>query len=74
MLKPLIGIAVILSVSAAIALAGSQGSVMIGPYPLFALCATVGFLLHWAIFIPSFIDVLRFILQIGGGPDESRDE
>ena len=55
MLKPLIGITVILTVSAAIALAGSQGSVMIGPYPLFALCATVGFLLHWTVFIPSFM-------------------
>ena len=41
MLKPLIGITVILTVSAAIALAGSQGSVMIGPYPLFALCTKV---------------------------------
>ena len=55
MLKPLIGITVILLISAGIALAGSQSSVSVGPYPLFALCAAVGFLLHWAIFIPSFL-------------------
>ena len=67
MLKPLIGIAVILSVSATIALAGSQGSVMIGPYPLFALCATVGFLLHWAIFIPSFIYQTEHYFDLTGG-------
>ncbi|MEC8453722.1 MAG: DUF1295 domain-containing protein, partial [Pseudomonadota bacterium] len=67
MLKPLIGIAVILSVSATIALAGSQGSVMIGPYPLFALCATVGFLLHWAIFIPSFIFQTEHYFDLTGG-------
>lgn len=67
MLKPLIGIAVILSISATIALAGSQGSVMIGHYPLFALCATVGFLLHWAIFIPSFIYQTEHYFDLTGG-------
>ena len=67
MLKPLIGITVILSVSAAIALAGSQGSVMIGPYPLFALCATVGFLLHWTVFIPSFMFQTEHYFDLTGG-------
>ena len=54
-LKPLTGIGIILTFSALIALAGSQGSVMLGPYPIFALCASIGFLLHWAVFIPSYI-------------------
>ncbi len=54
-LKPLIGIAVILLISLGIAIAGSQGSMTIGPYPVFMLCASVGFLLHWAVFIPSFM-------------------
>ena len=67
MLKPLIGITVILTVSAAIALAGSQGSVMIGPYPLFALCATVGFLLHWTVFIPSFMFQTEHYFDLTGG-------
>ena len=67
MLKPLIGIAVILLVSAGIALAGSQGSVFVGPYPLFALCASVGFLLHWAIFIPSFMFQTEHYFDLTGG-------
>ena len=67
MLKPLIGIAVILLVSAAIAFAGSQGSVTIGPYALFALCASIGFLLHWAVFIPSFIFQTEHYFDLTGG-------
>ena len=67
MLKPLIGITVILLISAGIALAGSQGSISVGPYPLFALCAAVGFLLHWAIFIPSFLFQTEHYFDLTGG-------
>lgn len=55
MIKPIIGILVILAVSSAIALAGSQGSIEANGLPLFLICATVGFILHWIIFVPSFI-------------------
>jgi steroid 5-alpha reductase family enzyme len=55
MVKPIIGILVILVISGAIALAGSQGSIMAGEIPLFLICASVGFILHWIIFIPSYI-------------------
>lgn len=54
MIKPLIGILVILAVSSAIALAGSQGSIEANGLPLFLICASVGFILHWIIFVPSF--------------------
>lgn len=54
-LKPLIGIAVILLISAGIAIAGSQGSVVVSGTPLFLVCATVGFLLHWLVFVPSYL-------------------
>ena len=67
MLKPLIGITIILLISAGIALAGSQGSISVGPYPLFALCAAVGFLLHWAIFIPSFLFQTEHYFDLTGG-------
>ena len=43
-----------------IALAGSQGSQYYNGISLFALCASVSYLLHWIIFIPSYI-VLSFI-------------
>lgn len=55
MIKPIIGIVAILAVSSAIALAGSQGSIDANDLPLFVVCASVGFVLHWLVFIPSFI-------------------
>ena len=55
MIKPIIGILAILVISGAIALAGSQGSITAGEIPLFLVCASVGFILHWIIFIPSYI-------------------
>lgn len=55
MIKPIIGILVVLALSAGIALAGSQGSTSIDGVPLFLICASVGFILHWLVFIPSYI-------------------
>ena len=37
------------------ALAGSQGSITFNGLPSFALAASIGFILHWLIFIPSYI-------------------
>ena len=53
--KTIIGILTILVVSAIVAFAGSQGSVAISTISLFAICASVGFILHWAVFIPSYL-------------------
>lgn len=53
--KTIIGILTIILVSAIVAFAGSQGSVAISTIPLFAICASVGFILHWAVFIPSYL-------------------
>ncbi len=52
--KSLIGIAVSLIISTLILLAGSQGSLSLQGLPLFAVCGAIGFILHWAIFIPSY--------------------
>ena len=38
-----------------IALAGSEGSVNFNGVALFAICASISYVLHWLIFIPSFI-------------------
>ena len=52
--KSLIGIAVSLIIATLILLAGSQGSLSLQGLPLFAVCGAIGFILHWAIFIPSY--------------------
>lgn len=54
-IKLVSAILVVLLLSAAVAWAGSQGSVEYSGLPLFFLCATIGFLLHWLVFIPSFL-------------------
>ena len=40
---------------ALMALIGSQNSIMLNGYPLFAVCASIGFLLHWIMFLPAYI-------------------
>ncbi len=55
MLRPIIGILIVLLISGGLAWAGSQGSVYVPRIPLFAICASIGFLLHWIVFVPSFI-------------------
>ena len=44
-----------LALGAIVALAGSQGSITFNGLPSFALAASIGFILHWLIFIPSYI-------------------
>ena len=55
MIKPIFGILIVLTISAGIALAGSQGSTLVDGVPLFLICASVGFILHWIVFIPAYI-------------------
>jgi len=53
-LKSITVIIIVLFISGALAVAGSQGSVYVPRLPLFAICAGIGFLLHWVVFIPSY--------------------
>ena len=54
--KSIVAIIICLVIGALIALAGSQGSLPFSAgLPLFAACGAVGILLHWLIFIPSYI-------------------
>ncbi len=48
-------ILICLLVATGIIFAASEGSIMINGYSLFALCGVIGFLLHWIIFIPSYV-------------------
>ena len=49
-----------------IALAGSQGSTQYAGLSLFAICASVSYLLHWIIFIPSFIGQTEHYFDLTG--------
>ncbi|MFT4816304.1 MAG: steroid 5-alpha reductase family enzyme [Pseudohongiellaceae bacterium] len=66
MIKPLIGILVILIISCTIALAGAQGSIEANGLPLFLICASVGFILHWVLFVPSFIAQTEHYFDLTG--------
>ena len=52
--KSALGIVASLIIAVLILTAGSQSSVVFGGYPLFALCGSIGFALHWAVFVPSY--------------------
>ena len=49
-----ISIIVLLLIAVSLITAGSQGSVIVNGYPLFALCGSIGLILHWIFFIPSY--------------------
>ena len=52
--KVIMGILICLVVGGAMAFAGSDGGVNVSGIPLFALCASLGFVLHWLVFLPSY--------------------
>jgi steroid 5-alpha reductase family enzyme len=52
--KVVAGILLCLIVGGVIAIAGSDGGLRVGNIPLFAICAMLGFVLHWLVFVPSY--------------------
>ena len=56
-----ISIIVLLLIAISLITAGSQGSITIEEYPLidgyrlFAICGSIGLILHWIFFIPSYV-------------------
>lgn len=63
----LIGIVVSLILGAAMLIAGSQGSMTHNGIALFALCGSIGFMLHWLAFIPSFALQTEHYFDLTGG-------
>lgn len=51
--RSVVGIAGAVVVGALVALAGSDGGSSVGGVAVFALCATVAFIVNWLVFIPS---------------------
>ena len=52
--KSITGILVSMVIAGLILLAGSQGSTLVEELPLFLVCGVIGFILHWAVFMPSY--------------------
>jgi steroid 5-alpha reductase family enzyme len=51
----MIAIVVAVLVAAGVALAGSQGGVLVGPVPVFALCVGLAFVIQWLAFVPAYL-------------------
>lgn len=64
--KARLGILIILALCAALAVAGSAGSVGVSGLPLFALCAAIGMLLHWLVFVPSYLAQTEHYFDLTG--------
>ena len=54
-LRTLAGLGAVLLIAAAIAWAGSRGSVSAFGHPLFALCGAFAFGVNWIVFIPAYV-------------------
>ncbi len=54
-LRSLIGVAVAVLIAVGLALAGSQGGVEVGGFPIFALGVAIAFAINWLAFIPAFV-------------------
>jgi steroid 5-alpha reductase family enzyme len=48
-------IPLIIAIGTGIAWAGSQGSIEVSGFPLFALCAIASFAINWVVFIPAYV-------------------
>ncbi|MEK7258564.1 MAG: DUF1295 domain-containing protein [Pseudomonadota bacterium] len=64
--RGLIGIAICLIIAGLVGLAGSDGGLQAGPLPLFVVCGMVGFVLHWLVFVPSFIGQTEHYFDLTG--------
>ena len=65
-LRSFIGIIVAVLVGIGISLAGSQGGIKVGGFPLFALGVGLAFVIQWIAFIPAFINKTEKFFDLTG--------
>ncbi len=58
---------VVITICAALAWAGAQGGISYGGVPVLVVCLIVSLLIHWAIFVPSFIWQTEHYFDLTGG-------
>lgn len=64
--RGLVGIAICMIIAGLVGLAGSDGGLQAGPLPLFVVCGLVGFVLHWLVFVPSFLRQTEHYFDLTG--------
>jgi len=68
--RGLVGILICIALGALVGLAGSASGLRLntglGAIPLFILCGMVGFVLHWLIFVPSFLAQTEHYFDLTG--------
>jgi len=62
----LISLPIILLIAVGLALAGSQGEVVVFGIPLFALCIALAFVIQWIAFVPAFINQTESFYDLTG--------
>ncbi len=65
-LRTYLSVVIIVVLGALVALAGSQGSVKVGEFPLYALAIIVAFLIQWVIFVPSYLNKTEKFFDLTG--------
>jgi len=65
-LKSYLSVAIIVVIGALIALAGSQGSIKLGKFPLYAFAVLLAFGIQWIVFIPSFLNKTEKFFDLTG--------
>ncbi|MFK8054325.1 MAG: DUF1295 domain-containing protein [Woeseiaceae bacterium] len=65
--KILIALIIAIAIGAAVAVAGSDGSVALHGWPLFALCGALAFAINWLVFLPSSLAQTEKFYDLTGG-------
>lgn len=66
-LRSVLGILIILLLTAGVAFAGSQGGYLVFGIPLFTLCVALAFIINWIAFIPAYIRHTEKFFDLTGG-------
>jgi steroid 5-alpha reductase family enzyme len=66
-LKVIIATLVVAAIGALVALAGSQGGVRVGTFPVFALAVALAYAIQWLVFIPSYLQRTEKFFDLTGG-------
>lgn len=65
-IRAMIAHAIIFLLAGAVVLAASPASIQLAGWPLFAICAVIGFVVQWVVFIPSYLAQTEHYFDLTG--------